>query len=251
MPDRLTKTESHQEIKAKCIHYYRQAAAGYDRARFSCECSRLYDRMTKEIIHGYLKDCYRVLDAGTGTGRFAIHLAGKGINVVAIDSSREMVEMAKKKAEQEGCRHLIEFIVSDIEHLPFRDSAFDGFCSIIVLIHLARRDDAVSELSRVLKTGGTAVLDVPSRLSRAYRPLLRLLGKTTFPDCHYNLREIKKLLRGNSVELVAQRRFGKLPRLIIHLFLCTLNLKFLRRAVARLERFNFGGTGIVKGLKGA
>jgi ubiquinone/menaquinone biosynthesis C-methylase UbiE len=251
MPNRLTRTESHQEIKARCIRYYRQEAAGYDSARFACECNRLYDRMTKEIIHSYLKDCNRVLDAGTGTGRFAIHLAQRGINVVAIDSSREMVEIAKKKAEREGYQHLIQFLVSDIENLPFQDESFDGVCSIIVLIHLAHRGDAVSELSRVLKAGGTAVLDVPNKLlSGVYGALAKLMGKTTFQDYHYNLREIKKLFRDNSVELVEQRRFGKLPRLIIHLFLCILNLKFLRGAIERFEKFNFGGTGIVKGLKG-
>ena len=250
MFSRLTKIERHQEIKRECIRYYRQEAQGYDSARFSCECNKLYDRMSKEIIYSYLKDCKYVLDAGTGTGRFAIYLAQKGINVVAIDSSKEMIEIAQKKAEQEGCQHRIQFIVSDIENLPLRGKSVDGFCSIIVLIHLACRDYAVSELSRVLKSDGILVLDVPNKLlSRAYRPFLSLVGKTTFQDYHYSLREIKKLLSANSVELVERRAFGKLPRLIVHLLLCILNLKFLRGVVERLEMFNFGGTSIIKGLK--
>ena len=246
----MTKIESHQEIKERCIRYYQQEAEGYDRARFSCECNTLFDRMSKEIIYSYLKDCKCVLDAGTGTGRFAIYLAQRGINVVAIDSSKEMVEIARKKAQQEGCQHRIRFIVSDIENLPFKDKSFDGVCSIIVLIHFAYREHAISELSRVLKLGGIAVLDVPNKLlSRAYRPFLSLAKKTTFQDYHYSLREIKKLFSGNSVELVEQRAFGKMPRLIIHLFLCMLNLKFLRGMIGRFEKFNFGGTSIIKGLK--
>ena len=246
----MTKIKSYQEIKRKCIRYYRQEAESYDKARFSCECNKLYDQMAKGIIHRFLKDCKFVLDAGTGTGRFAIYLAQRGINIVAIDSSREMVEIARKKAQQEGCQHRIQFIVSDIENLPFKDKSFDGVCSIIVLIHLACRDYAVSELSRVLKPGGIAVLDVPSKLlSRAYRPFLRLARKTTFQDYHYNLQEIKKLFLDNSIELVKQRALGKLPRLIIHLFLCILNLKFLRGVIERFEEFNFGGTSLVKGLK--
>lgn len=246
----MPKIESYQEIKRKCIRYYRQEAESYDKARFSCECNKLYDRMAKEIIHRFLKDCKFVLDAGTGTGRFAIHLAQRGINIVAIDSSKEMVKIARKKAQQAGCQHRIQFIVSDIESLPFKNESFEGGCSIIVLIHLACRDYAVSELSRVLKPSGIAVLDVPSKLlSRAYRPFLSLAGKTTFTDYHYNLREIKKLFLDNSIELVEQRAFGKLPRLIIHLFLCILNLKFLRGVIERFEKFNFGGTSIIKGLK--
>jgi len=238
------------ESKDKCIKYYRLGAENYDEKRFSCECNMLYDRISKEIVFGYLKDSQQVLDAGTGTGRFAIYLAQRGINVVAIDSSKEMVEIARKKAQQEGCQHRIHFIVSDIENLPFKDESFDGFCSITVLIHFACRDYAVSELSRVLKPGGIAVLDVPNKLlSRAYRPFLILARKTTFQDYHYNVREIKKLLLDNSVELVEQRAFAKLPRLIIHLFLCRLKLKFLRGVIKRFERFNFGGTSIIRGLK--
>ena len=247
----MTKIERHQEIKEKCIRYYRQEAESYDSARFSCECNMLYDRMAKEIAYNYLKDCNYVLDVGTGSGRFAIYLAQRGINVIAVDSSKEMVKIAQKKAQREGCQHRIQFIVSDIENLPFKDKSFDGVCSIFVLIHFAYRDYAVSELSRVLKPGGIMVLDVPSKLlSRAYRPFLSLVRKTTFQDYHYNLREIKKLLSDNSVELVEQRAFGKLPRLVIHLLLCILKLKFLRGVIELFEKLNFGGTSIIRGLKG-
>jgi ubiquinone/menaquinone biosynthesis C-methylase UbiE len=210
----------------------------------------LYDQMSKEVVYGYLKDCKCLLDAGTGTGRFAIYLAQRGVNVVALDSSREMVDIAREKAQQEGCHNRIQFIVADIEHLPFKDSCFDGLCSIIVLIHFTCRDYAISELSRVLKPGGVVVLDVPNKLlARAYRPFLSLVRKTTFQDYLYSLKEIKKLFLDNSIELVERRAFAKLPRLIIHLFLCVLKLKFLRGVMERFEKLNFGGTSIIKGLK--
>lgn len=246
----MNKVKSHQEIKRKCISYYRQEAEHYDKARFSCECNLLYDRMTKEIVYNYLKDCKFVLDAGTGTGRFAIYLAQRGINVVAIDSSEEMVKIAQKKAEHEGCQHRIQFIISDIENLPFKNESFDGVCSIIVLIHLASREHAVFELSRILKPGGIVVLDIPNKLlSRAYRQFMNLIGKTTFQDYHYDLREMGKLLMGNSIELVEHRAYVKLPRLIIHFLLCILNLRFLRGVIEGFEQLNFGGTSIVRGLK--
>lgn len=239
-----------QEIKEKCISYYQQEAEGYDRFRFSCECNRLYDRLAREIVYSYLKDCKYVLDAGTGTGRFAIYLAKKGINVVGVDSSREMVAIARKKAEQAGCQQRVQFIVADIEHLPFRDGCFDGVCSITVLIHFARRNRAASEMSRVLEDGGSLVLDVPNKLlSIVYRPFLRLAGKTTFPDFHYGVAEIRRLCRDNSVKLVGRRAFAKLPRLAVHPFLCVLKLRFVGAAIAGFEKLNFGGTSIVKGLK--
>lgn len=233
--------------KKRCIEYYRREAGNYDKKRFSCECNMLYDRIVKEIVYGYLKDSRLVLDAGTGTGRFAIYLAQRGINVVAIDSSKEMVEIAREKAQQEGCQHRIRFIVADIEDLPFANESFDGLCSITVLIHFAYRDYAVSELSWVLKPGGIAVLDVPNRLlSRAYRPFLSLVGKTTFQDYHYSQGEIRNLLADNSLELVEHRAFGKLPRLVTHLLLCVMKIGFLGRVVERIEKFNFGGTSVIK-----
>ncbi len=246
----MTKIEKHREIKEKCIRCYRQEAAGYDSARFSCECGALYDTLSKEIVYGYLRGCKLVLDAGTGTGRFAIYLAKQGINVTAIDSSKEMVDIAREKAQQEGCQNRIQFIVADIEHLPFKNNSFDGICSIIVLIHFACRDYAVSELSRVLRAGGVTVIDVPSKLlSRAYGSLVSLIGKTTFQDYHYNLQETKKLLSNNAIRLVERRKFGKLPRLLIHFLLCKLKFRFLYGVIARLERLNFGGSSIIKGLK--
>lgn len=246
----MSKVENYPEIKRKCIRYYQQEAESYDGTRFSCECNMLHDRMSKEIIYSFLKGCKCVLDAGTGTGRFAIYLAQKGINVVAIDSSTEMVKVAQKKAEREGCQQRIQFIVSDIENLPFKDKSFDGVCCIIVLIHFLCREYAITELLRVLKPGGIVVLDVPNKLlSRAYGLFLSLVRKTTFQDYHYNLREIRKLFLDNSVELAQQRAFGKLPRLIVHLFLCVLSFKFLKGVIERFEKFNFGGTNIIKGLK--
>ncbi|MFC2021447.1 class I SAM-dependent methyltransferase [Chloroflexota bacterium] len=246
----MTKIERHREIKQQCIDYYQQAAAGYDSARFACECGALYDRLTKEVVYSYLKECEYILDAGTGTGRFAIYLAQKGMNIVAMDSSPEMIEIAREKARQAGCQDRIQFIVADIENLPFKDSSFYGVCSIIVLIHLTCPDYAVSELLRVLKPGGVSVIDVPNKLlSGGYGALMNLIGRTTFQDYHYNLRNIKSLFLDNSVKVVEQRKFGKLPRSIIHLFLCVLNSKFLQGVIERFEKFNFGGTSIIKGLK--
>lgn len=246
----MVKTERQQEIKNQCISYYQGAAVNYDSIRFSCECNNIYDRIAKETVYRYLKDNNNVLDAGTGTGRFAIYLAQMGLNVVAMDTSPEMIKIARNKAQELGCQHRIQFVVADIENLPFKATSFDGFCSIIVLIHFAFLDQAVSELARILKPGGVAVLDTPSKvLSRAYQPLVRLLGKTTFRDYHYDLKQMNRLLKNNSLEIVAQKGFGKLPRLFLHLFLCTFRFKFLGKIIVWFEEFNFGGTSIIKALK--
>ena len=238
------------EESVERIEYYRHEADKYDEKRLSCECNRIYDRISKEIVYSYVQNCKYVLDAGTGTGRFAIYLASKGINVVALDTSKEMLEIAKQRAIQEGCETRVEFILGDAENLPFEDAIFDGICSITVLIHFSSKNLAISEFSRVLKPDGNLILDVPCKaLSKVYGMFLSLIGKTTFKDYHYGMKEARKLLQANSVEIVNRRRFGKIPRLITHLFVCKLNLWFFSKMIEKLERCDFGASSFIKGVK--
>src|ERR1700686_5490030 len=44
----------------------------------------------------------RVLDVGSGTGRYALKLARRGASVTALDQSPEMLEVARQASRQEG-----------------------------------------------------------------------------------------------------------------------------------------------------
>ena len=77
-----------------------------------------------------LKDCPRILDIGTGTGRFAQFCEDAGFTVIGVDISLSMMAQAREK----GVRNLIQ---ADAHHLPFRDGSFDGSIMIHVL-HLVR-----------------------------------------------------------------------------------------------------------------
>ncbi len=189
----MMRFETYQE-KDRCILYYQTEAKKYDEKRFSCECNKIYDRISKNIVYGYFKNCRYVLDIGTGTGRFAIYLAKKGIEVVAIDRSKGMISIAREKSKRQGCENKIYFVVGDVENLPFKPEAFHGVCSIHVLIHFASRGKIVSEFSRVIRNSGIVAFDVPNKMfSRGYSWIIKALGKTTFRDYHYNLKEVREL----------------------------------------------------------
>ena len=76
----------------------------------------------------------RVLELACGTGEDAIHLAGRGVRVVAMDASAEMVETARRKARATGLDGSIEVRHMSAEDLaagealpgPF-DGAFSDF----------------------------------------------------------------------------------------------------------------------------
>lgn len=103
----------------------------------------------------------RVLDFGCGVGRLSNALAAHADRVVGVDIASTMVARAR-----ELNRHpdRVEFVHYDGRLLPFEDASFDGALSLIVLQHARPwvQIGALLELLRVVKTGGTLVVQIPS-----------------------------------------------------------------------------------------
>lgn len=110
----------------------------------------------------------RVLDAGCGTGRVAIELAGRGFSVVGVDADAGMLDTARTKAPE------LSWVKAD---LSAPGSAVTGQFDLIVLagnvmIFLApgTEGEVVSGLTRHLAPGGLLVAGFslrPDRLSLA------------------------------------------------------------------------------------
>ena len=88
---------------------------------------------------------HATLDLGCGEGRVGAELKRLGYNVVGVDSSPRMVELA---------RELHEAIVADASALPFEDGAFDLVIAYMSLMNLDDMEGGVREAARVLETGG-------------------------------------------------------------------------------------------------
>ena len=96
-----------------------------------------------------------VLDLGCGTGRHALWLAASGASVTAVDFSEGMLEEARRKPGAEQIR----FICHDLYlPLPLADGEFDLLVSGLVVEHLRELGKFFSEINRVLKRGGRAVV---------------------------------------------------------------------------------------------
>ncbi len=87
----------------------------------------------------------RVLDAGTGTGRWAEALQDRGLAVVGLDVSGRMLTQARAR----GLRTVVR---GELTHLPFRDAAFDHAIAIHVLHLLPDWRAFLDELIRVTRT---------------------------------------------------------------------------------------------------
>ncbi len=104
----------------------------------------------------------RILDAGTGTGRFAIPLAQvPGNSVVALDYSNDMLKLNRELGLRSGVRD-IQYLQGDIEHLPFPSGDFDTVVSITVVRHFPQWKAILREYVRVLKPGGKLVFEMCS-----------------------------------------------------------------------------------------
>jgi SAM-dependent methyltransferase len=99
----------------------------------------------------------RVLDVATGRGNFAgllaTHLQSHD-EIVAIDTSMRALTAARGDPELQQVR----LACIDAEHLAFGDGAFDTVAISASLHHLARPEQALAEMMRVLRPGGHLVL---------------------------------------------------------------------------------------------
>ena len=112
----------------------------------------------KKIFQEYIKKEHaNVLDDGTGAGFFPVILSSLGHCVTAIDYSDEMVEQAKKRCADHGLTVKVQQM--DAQHLQFADESFDAIVSRNVLWNLDDPAEAYREMYRVLKPGGTILVE--------------------------------------------------------------------------------------------
>ena len=90
-----------------------------------------------------------VADVGCGTGRVSAHLAALGVDVIGVDLSPGMIDVARRTHPQ------LRFEVGAMEDLPVRDAALGGLLAWYSLIHTAPSmlPAVASEFARVLKPG--------------------------------------------------------------------------------------------------
>ena len=99
----------------------------------------------------------RALDAGAGTGRYALKLARRGFRVTAIDPNLEMLTVAKRSASREELN--IEVMQADLtERLPVDTGRYDLAVCALVLCHVPGLGGVARDLHRTLKSGGLLLI---------------------------------------------------------------------------------------------
>ena len=102
----------------------------------------------------------RVLDVATGTGDFAL-LAAQMLqpkNLVGIDLSDGMLQVAREKLRTQGEALPITFAKEDCLHLSFPDNSFDAVTVAYGIRNFEDLDKGLGEMLRVLRPGGRLVI---------------------------------------------------------------------------------------------
>ncbi|PYJ30786.1 MAG: hypothetical protein DMF24_09380 [Verrucomicrobia bacterium] len=113
-----------------------------------------------KMLSRHLRPGMSVLELGCGTGYFTRELARSGADVVAIDVSPDLLEIAKANSSAPNVRYEIQNAYA----LTYPDGVFDSVVGSSVLHHL-EIEEAVREIYRVLKPGGTIYLTEPNMLN--------------------------------------------------------------------------------------
>jgi ubiquinone/menaquinone biosynthesis C-methylase UbiE len=135
---------------------------GYDRwAPHYDDYDNAVIALEQPIVTGLLGDVagLRVVDVGCGTGRHTLRMVGEGAHVTGIDFSTGMLGVLRSKLAATPGSGQLELIEHDLARgLPFADASFDLALCCLVLEHLARLDDMLTELARVVVPGGRIVI---------------------------------------------------------------------------------------------
>jgi ubiquinone/menaquinone biosynthesis C-methylase UbiE len=148
-----------------------------------------------------------VLDAATGTGRYAVYLAEQGKRVAAVDCNENMLAEARRKA---AARQLaIEFRREDISSPSFGDSSFDLVICALTLVHIEDLTKPCREFVRVLRHGGHLVISDAHPVVQAEGGPDRMLelveGKEPlfFPSYHSQVEDYLQAMKSAGAEVLA------------------------------------------------
>lgn len=109
----------------------------------------------------------RVLDLGCGAGRHAFEMYRRGADVVAFDQDADELSgvrdlfVAMREAGEVPAGAEADVKEGDALALPFADGEFDRVVAAEILEHIPADIQAINELVRVLRPGGTLAVSVP------------------------------------------------------------------------------------------
>lgn len=177
------------------------------------QLARAAERPARSLGETSLSASLRVLDVGCGEGQLTATIADAGYQVLGVDVTEEPLRRARLRHPELELRR-----VEPAGEWPLADASFDVVWSGETIEHVADTARWLSELRRVLRSGGSLILSTP-----AHGPLTRLglaLSRQRF-ERHfdpradhlrfYTRRTLSRLLEDFGYEQVEVSEAGGMP----------------------------------------
>ena len=140
-------------------------ARWYAKVRSSGSQIEEYRKQAAQLTEG-LPTGAKVLEVAPGPGYLAVEIARLGFQVTGLDISRTFVQIGSEHASQAGVS--VDFRQGDAAVMPFEADSFDLIVCQAAFKNFVYPASALDEMYRVLRTGGTAVIqDMSSEASHA------------------------------------------------------------------------------------
>jgi len=118
----------------------------------------------------------KILDAGCGSGRDSAFFANEGFNVIGVDLSEKLLEIARIAAPR------AKFYSADIRHLSFEKNMFDGIWACSSLVHIKHNEmqSVFNKFYSIMKPEGVLYIHVKKGEGEAYMEEPSIPGKKRF-----------------------------------------------------------------------
>ncbi len=132
--------------------------------KFFDEIAEDWERLQRDVfgdfnlndeLLGAVGQCSIGVDLGCGNGSLLGDMLRRCKNVIGVDSSPKMLELA---GERIGSNSDVSLRIGELTHLPLRDWEADFVVISMVLHHLPSPEKAVAEAARTLSSGGKLVI---------------------------------------------------------------------------------------------
>ena len=154
-----------------------------------------WDKFPKTFFDKFIKLAKRkVLDVGSGPGRDGLILQNRGLEVVCLDASEEMVKLCRARG--------LKAVLGDFNKLPFKNNYFDGVWAYTSLLHIPKSkiSKPIKEIRRVLKNKGILGLGLIEGEIEGYTETAGINRPRWFG--FYTKQEVEDLLKEHKFEIL-------------------------------------------------
>lgn len=124
-----------------------------------------WDELNREVLGDFSlpntikqyvpEHCHVAVDLGCGTGEVLGKLLEVSNEVIGVDGSQRMLELARRRfSDNDHALAKLSLRIGELDHLPLRDSEANFACINLVLHHLSEPQLAINEISRILMPNG-------------------------------------------------------------------------------------------------